>query len=109
MPMRNALETRICASTRVTPQIPVLNDEGVKAPRGDPWGAATGHTPITGWNLLSLGLPLSSSDVTATDRVRPVFAEIENHGRPPKALTEPIQSPPVGMAAGLAQVSDAAH
>src|SRR5271170_6400081 len=109
MPIRKAPGTRLCASSRVRPKIPVLNDDGVNAPGGDVCGAETGHMPSTGCTLLSLGLPLSSSEVMAIDRVRFALAGRENHGRSPKPLTEPTQSPPVGIAAGLVQVSDAGH
>src|SRR5271167_1458874 len=106
MPIRKEPEVRICASRRVSPTIPVLNDDGVKAPGGDVCGAETGHMPSTGCTLPSLGLPLSSSEVTAIDSVRLALAGSENHGRSPKPLTEPSQSPPVGIGAGAAHVSD---
>src|ERR1700678_4510244 len=109
MPIRNEPGMRICASSRVRPKIPVLNDDGVEGAGADVCGAETGHMPSTGCTLLSVGLPFSSSEVMAIDRVQLALAGRENHGRSPKPLTEPTQSPPAGIAAGLVQVSDAAH
>ena len=70
MPIMKLFEARTCVSRRLMPNVSELNGTAVNAGGAVPGGSPRVHMPTTGAAFDSLGAPVSSSEVTATDRVR---------------------------------------
>ena len=63
-------EFNTCASSRLMPKLEELKGTVVKTGGAVPCGSAEFHIPTTGLAFDSVGEPVSSRAVTATDNVR---------------------------------------
>src|SRR5271154_4454334 len=91
------------------PNVSELNGTVVREGGGVPCGSPSVQMPTTGAAFDSLAKPVSSSAVTATDRVRLACAVMRKYPASPYPLSEPTQSPGEGIGAGAFHVSVAAQ